>query len=84
MLETQYYGIEEQGKRMVGTDCSADGYDVWQMARHTDYAIVFAAQDHDALIDSRQEMYNVWDKLKYVHVCEHKYKYTKDCITFKL
>lgn len=30
-----------------------------QMARHTDYAIVLAAREHDALIDSRQEMYNV-------------------------
>lgn len=30
-----------------------------QMACHTDYAIVLAACEHDALIDSRQDMYNV-------------------------
>lgn len=48
-----------------------------QMSHHTDYAIVFSAHEHDALIDSRQEIYNVWDKSKYVHGCKNTYKYMK-------
>lgn len=35
-----------------------------QMARHTDYAIVLSARERDALIDSRQEIYNAEDKSK--------------------
>lgn len=44
-----------------------------QMACHPDYAIVLVACEHDALIDPRLEMYNVWTS-HYSHMCASIHK----------